>query len=80
MSTSHPIKLGIILNKSVFYYEVMEEQQNAIKMCEKGLKDALKTIDNEEEEIFRDSKAIMELLKENIQIWKEAEAGSDEDH
>ena len=78
LSSSHPVKLGLILNSSVFHYEVMEDHKKAINMTEKGLKDALKTIDSIEEELFRDSKAIIELLKENLQLWND-NVGSDED-
>ena len=50
---------------------MMEEQDKAIKMTEAALKEALKKIDDVDEEMFRDAKAVIELLKENITIWKE---------
>ena len=33
-----PIKLGLLLNKSVFYYEMMNDHQKAINLAEIGVK------------------------------------------
>ena len=35
--------------------------------------EALEKIDDVDEETFRDAKSIIELLKENISLWKEEE-------
>jgi len=34
-------------------------------------------IDDVDEETFRDAKSIIELLKENLTLWKEEEGGAD---
>jgi molybdopterin synthase catalytic subunit len=34
-------------------------------------------IDDVDEETFRDAKSIIELLKENLSLWKEEEEGGD---
>ena len=36
--------------------------------------EALEKIDDVDEETFRDAKSIIELLKENLSLWKEEEA------
>jgi molybdopterin synthase catalytic subunit len=37
----------------------------------------LEKIDELEEDDFRDAKSIIELLKENLTLWKEEEDGAD---
>ena len=56
---------------SVFYYEVMDDKKHACSIAETALKDAMDKIDDVDEETFRDSKSVIELLKENLTLWKE---------
>ena len=73
----NPIKLGLALNFSVFYYEVMKNPKEAVSLADKALQDALDKIDELEEDDFRDAKSIIELLKENLTLWKEEEEDGD---
>jgi len=49
----------------------MKNHKAAIEMADKALQEALDKIDELEEEDFRDAKSIIELLKENLTLWKE---------
>jgi 14-3-3 protein epsilon len=69
----NPIKLGLALNFSVFHYEVMKNHSAACKLADEALQNALDKIDELEEDDFRDAKSIIELLKENLTLWKEEE-------
>ena len=69
----NPIKLGLALNFSVFYYEVMQDNKQACSLAETALQEAMNKIDDVDEETFRDAKSIIELLKENLSLWKEEE-------
>lgn len=73
----NPIKLGLALNFSVFYYEVMKDHKKACQLADESLQAALDKIDDLGEEDFRDAKSIIELLKENLTLWKEEEEGAD---
>ena len=73
LNACNPIRLGLALNFSVFYYEVMNNHKLACELGEKALADALEMIDEVDEETFRDAKSIIELLKENLSLWKEEE-------
>lgn len=72
-------KLGLALNFSVFYYEVLKDQKKACELAEESLQQALDKIDDISEEDFRDAKSIIELLKENLTLWKEEEGGNNVD-
>ena len=71
LSAIHPISLGLALNFSVFYYEVMQDVRRACELGDKALQDALDKLDDCDEETFRDAQSIIELLRENLSLWKE---------
>ena len=73
----NPIKLGLALNFSVFNYEVLKDHAKACELADNALQSALDKIDELEEDDFRDAKSIIELLKENLTLWKEEEEGDD---
>ena len=73
LNACNPIRLGLALNFSVFHYEVMNNHKQAVELGEQALSDALEKIDDVDEETFRDAKSIIELLKENLSLWKEEE-------
>ena len=79
LNPCNPIRLGLALNFSVFHYEVMNDHKKACELGEKALSDALEKIDDVDEETFRDAKSIIELLKENLSLWKEEEGEGVED-
>lgn len=73
----NPIRLGLALNFSVFYFEVMNDHKKACELGENALSAALDKIDECDEDTFRDAKSIIELLKENLSLWKEEDDGKE---
>jgi hypothetical protein len=51
----------------------MNNHKQACELGEQALSEALEKIDDVDEETFRDAKSIIELLKENLSLWKEEE-------
>ena len=74
----NPIKLGLPLSYSVFNYEVLKDHARACELADSALQQALDKIDELEEDDFRDAKSIIELLKENLTLWKEEEEGDNQ--
>jgi 14-3-3 protein epsilon len=74
LSSIHPISLGLALNFSVFYYEVMGNHEKACTIAKEILDVANKEIANiedpEENENHRDALSIINLLRENLDMWK----------
>nr|CAI5823636.1 unnamed protein product [Callosobruchus analis]CAI5833886.1 unnamed protein product [Callosobruchus analis] len=54
---THPIRLGLALNFSVFYYEIA------------AFDDAIAELDTLSEESYKDSTLIMQLLRDNLTLW-----------
>merc|ERR1712190_173907 len=69
LKVTHPIRLGLALNFSVFQYEVLGDQDEACKMARTAFEDAIAELDNVEEESYKDSTLIMQLLRDNLTLW-----------
>ena len=66
----NPIRLGLILNFSVFYYEIKKNTSQAIKLGKEAIKGAKKQFDKIKEEEDKDTALTLQTLKENILIWE----------
>ena len=73
LESYNPIKLGLALNFSVFYFEVKNDKPAAIELADAAYSEAKDKIQDADEEIYRESKGILELIKENLDLWKEEE-------
>jgi 14-3-3 protein epsilon len=71
LSISNPIRLGLALNFSVFYYEVYNDQETACKIAKDTLDLARKELANfdEDDEEHKDAFSIINLLQENLNMW-----------
>ena len=67
------IRLGLALNFSVFHYEVKNNTTKACEIAQRALDAAKEDIDNIDNDAAKDALSIVELLRENLDLWKEAE-------
>uniref|UniRef100_A0A0G4FI76 14-3-3 domain-containing protein n=1 Tax=Chromera velia CCMP2878 TaxID=1169474 RepID=A0A0G4FI76_9ALVE len=66
---THPIRLGLALNFSVFYYEILNNPEEACRMARQAFEDAIAELDNVSEDSYKDSTLIMQLLRDNLTLW-----------
>eukprot|EP00744_Colponema_vietnamica_P000078 GILI01000150.1.p2 GENE.GILI01000150.1~~GILI01000150.1.p2 ORF type:complete len:256 (+),score=97.18 GILI01000150.1:1-768(+) len=69
LPSTHPIRLGLALNFSVFYYEVLNSPERACHLAKQAFDDAIAELDNLDEEQYKDSTTIMQLLRDNLTLW-----------
>merc|ERR1739845_142544 len=69
LAVTHPIRLGLALNYSVFQYEVLGSPDEACKMARTAFEDAIAELDNVSEDSYKDSTLIMQLLRDNLTLW-----------
>ncbi|KAI0125901.1 14-3-3 protein [Xylariales sp. AK1849] len=69
LTPTHPIRLGLALNFSVFYYEILNSPDRACHLAKQAFDDAIAELDSLSEESYRDSTLIMQLLRDNLTLW-----------
>ena len=69
LKTTHPIRLGLALNYSVFFYEVRSDPKEACQLAKKAFDDAIADIDQIEEDQYKDATTIMQLIRDNLTLW-----------
>merc|ERR1712047_57559 len=69
MPPTHPIRLGLALNYSVFYYEILNDPEQACSLAKTAFDDAIAELDTLSEESYKDSTLIMQLLRDNLTLW-----------
>ncbi|KAL0921514.1 hypothetical protein M5K25_008593 [Dendrobium thyrsiflorum] len=69
LSPTHPIRLGLALNFSVFYYEIMNSPERACHLAKLAFDEAISELDTLSEESYKDSTLIMQLLRDNLTLW-----------
>ncbi|KAI3997926.1 hypothetical protein MKX01_019830 [Papaver californicum] len=69
LASTHPIRLGLALNYSVFYYEILNSSEKACSMAKQAFEEAIAELDTLGEESYKDSTLIMQLLRDNLTLW-----------
>merc|ERR1711913_193108 len=79
MQPTHPIRLGLALNFSVFYYEILNSPDKACQLAKQAFDDAIAELDTLNEDSYEDSTLIMQLLRDNLTLWTSDTAADDAD-
>lgn len=66
---THPIRLGLALNYSVFFYEILGSPDKACELAKTAFDDAIAELDQLHEESYKDATLIMQLLRDNLTLW-----------
>merc|ERR1712187_794610 len=75
LSPAHPIRLGLALNYSVFFNEVLGNAAEAVKLARATCEQAKGDMSNIDAEKQNDSIQIIQLLNDNLQLWTQAGDG-----
>merc|ERR1719269_529676 len=79
LAPTHPIRLGLALNFSVFLYEVQAKNKDACELAKQAFDDAIAELDTLDEDSYKDSTLIMQLLRDNLTLWTSDTAGEGEE-
>jgi len=77
LPTTSSVRLGLALNISVFYYEVLGQADEARRLAKQTLEEAQQDIPYVDEQTAHESQSIMQLLSDNLQQWSDNQDGTE---
>ncbi|KAJ1922576.1 hypothetical protein IWQ60_006442 [Tieghemiomyces parasiticus] len=77
LPSTHPIRLGLALNFSVFYYEIVNSPDQACTLAQQAFDGAIAELDQLSEDSYKDSTLIMQLLRDNLTLWSQEQMQDD---
>jgi hypothetical protein len=66
------LRLGFVLNYAVFLYEINNDQKKAVRILKKEIQDTLDDFDKWDKDELEQIKQQIELIQENINLWKKS--------
>lgn len=69
LEPTHPTRLGLALNFSVCYYEILRQPQEACDLAKSAFDLAIAKLDKLKDDEYKDSTLIMQLLRDNLTLW-----------
>ena len=78
MPITNSTRLGLDLNFSVFYYEIRGLKEEACNIAKNAFDESMKCLDDLEKSKAKDTLLIIQLLKENLILWKNEMNGEEE--
>jgi len=73
LEPTHPTRLGLALNFSVCHYEILGQPDAACKLAKEAFDEAIEKLDSLNDASYKDSTLIMQLLRDNLTIWNQAD-------
>lgn len=74
---TNPIRLGLALNCSVFFFEIMNEPEKACKLAREAFDAAVSELEGVEDNVYKDATLIMQLLRDNLTLWTDSSEGGE---
>lgn len=64
-----PSYLGLILNYSVFLFEILDQKKQAIELADLTYNEYITQVDQNSEGSSSEANSILQLLKDNVSLW-----------
>lgn len=69
LAPTHPVRLGLALNYSVCHFEILKDPKKACDLAKDAFDEAISKLDALQEDEYKDSTLIMQLLRDNLTLW-----------
>lgn len=73
LAPTHPTRLGLALNASVCYWEILDKPKKAVELAKMAFDEAIQKLDSLNDDTYKDSTLIMQLLRDNLTVWGKSE-------
>ena len=61
----------MILNLSIFHFEVKEDKYTADKLAKRNFEEAMAQVDNVKDEHYKDTTLILKIMRDNMAFWNQ---------
>lgn len=75
---SRPTSLGLILNYSVFLYEILGQKNEAIDLAQKTYNECSQIVDDNSDNSYSEATMILQLLRDNVSLWTQEDNQPDQ--
>lgn len=69
LEPTNPLRLGLALNFSIFYYEIMNSPEKSFEITKKAFDTAVSHLDDLPDEYSKDTPVLLQLLRDNLNLW-----------
>ena len=69
LTATHPLRLSLALNFSIFYYEVLNQPSSACHLAKQAFDAAISGFELMEEADQEEATLLMQLLRDNLTLW-----------
>ncbi|KAJ7919983.1 14-3-3 domain-containing protein [Mycena leptocephala] len=69
MPPTHPTRLGLAINFSILYHDILENPDEALEHANQAFSDGIRHFDLLTEETYKESILLLQLLKDNSTLW-----------
>ena len=76
LAETHPTRLGLALNYSVCCYEILDKKDRACEIAKEAFDSDIEKL-NTLNDSYKDSKLIIQLLRDNLTLWTSEKAEED---
>ena len=66
---TNPIRLGLALSYSVFYYEILNDPVKACELAKRAFDDAIAELDSIPEDQYQETTVILQMIRDNLTLW-----------
>ena len=68
---SDPLYLALMLNYSVFQYEILGQKEDALDKLDSSFNDAVRFLEDLDETQYKESTMMLQLIRDNVTLWRD---------
>ena len=68
-TATDPIRIGLALNFSILYYEILNDHLSASAIAKGAFDDAINNLDHVNDISYKDATVLMQVLRDNMTLW-----------
>lgn len=76
LASTHPILLTVVLNYSVCLNDIIKDSKQACLLSKEAFDQAISQLDDTEDAVYKDTRLILQLIRDNLVLWADPRAAA----